>query len=194
MPRTFNVRENLKTVTEETVQKLEKSIGKEIATGKYGNAIVRDAATGTPRCIIIDDDLVNTITSKARKGGRADKRFDLNIIEGEIAEGTLAEIMQDASGATVEVKRDFMVSKTGNLAVEFMCSNKPSGISTSQATWWAHVLDGPMYNGEVIVLIKRKRLERLLVPARIKKGGDRNRADMYLIRAEELLKAMEGIS
>jgi hypothetical protein len=148
--------------------------------------------------IILDEELLRTVLKLARKGGKAEKRFDINIVEGELAENELSKLL-DSNGTTIETKREFLVSKTGNVTAEFACSGKPSGIATSEATWWAYVLDGDNYNGEVIVLIKKKRLERLLLPSRVVRGGDKNksgkgRAEMFLIRLEELVKPLKGIS
>ena len=112
------------------------------------------------------------------------QKFDLNLAQGQIAENDLAEIL----AGKIEVKTDAMVGKTGNVAVEFACSNRPSGISTSEAPWWAFVFDGEKYCKEVVVLIKKDRLFGLLGGARSVRGGDGNRAQMYLLRKERLLQ------
>lgn len=39
-----------------------------------------------------------------------------------------------------EVKEDFMVGDTGNVAVEFSCRGKPSGIETSKADFYIYIL------------------------------------------------------
>ncbi len=131
------------------------------------------------------------LLQKARSSGKADNRFDLNLAEGKQAESDLLALLGDN---TIEVKRDFAASTTGNFAVEFMCRNKPSGISTTKADWWAFVPSGDFYNDEIVVLIKTKRLERLLVSKRIVRGGDNKCAELYLLRVEELLKPLPGTS
>lgn len=181
---------NLKQYTERKIQNMEKQVA------NYGVVRAKDVhLSNAPVIIQVDDELVKDVLSKVRSHGGAEKRWDVNQKEGEIAEGTLAELM-NSNGNTVEVKRDFKVSETGNLAIEFMCSGKPSGISTSLAEWWAYAFDGENYNGEVIVLIKKKRLERILEArrTRIVRGGDHNRAEMFLIHPQELLEAMKGVS
>lgn len=194
---------NLKQITEEKIRNMEQSIQNkqkkavptEIKTGKYGACVAYSPAEKKPVLIDIDDRLVEDVLKRVRSHGGAEKRWDINQVEGEIAENTLASLM-NADGNTVEVKRDFKVSETGNLAIEFMCGGNPSGISTSQAEWWAYALDGEKYNGEIIVLIKKKRLERILEArrCRIVRGGDRNKAEMFLIRPQELLDELKGVS
>ncbi len=146
---------------------------------------------GNKTTITVTDVLVKEILANLRKQGKADNRFDLNLAEGKQGENAVAEMLRDD---TLEAKRDFAASKTGNVAVEFMCGGKPSGISVSEANWWAYILAGEYYNDEVIVLIKKNRLERLLVPARVVRGGDNKKAELYLVRVEELTKALKGVS
>jgi len=177
---------NLRKYTEDKIQKMEKQVQ------DYGTCIAQRTDSGPVR-IKITQNLINEVLAKVRGQGGAEKRWDINKREGEIAENTLADLMQ-SDGTTVEVKRDFKISDTGNLAIEFMCGGNPSGISTSQAEWWAYMLDGEYYNGEVIILIRKKRLERLLLPARVVRGGDHNKAEMYLLHAEELVKGLKGVS
>jgi len=110
--------------------------------------------------------------------------FDVDLAKGQIAEEMLAGILS----GKIEVKCDSMVSQTGNLVVEYMCSGKPSGISTSQSPWWAFVLDGARYEQEVVILIKKDRLLGMLGGARSVSGGDGNRAQMYLVKKERLLQ------
>jgi hypothetical protein len=112
------------------------------------------------------------------------QKFDLNLAQGQIAEKELEGIL----AGKIEVKCDARVSQTGNLAVEYCCSDMPSGISTSQSPWWAFILDGARYQKEVVILIKKERLVGLLDGARSVSGGDGNRARMYLLRKEKLLQ------
>jgi len=40
----------------------------------------------------------------------------------------------------IELKEDFMAAKTGNIAVEYECRGKPSGISTSKSDVYAYLV------------------------------------------------------
>lgn len=138
--------------------------------------------------IEVTDDLIDKVLKVARRNGKADSRFDINLLEGEIAERTFAELLNEKDGLSIELKRDFMISKTGNVAVETACNNKPSGISATKAKWWVYFLEGNKYNGEVFVGIKTERLKRIIKNARQVNGGDRNASVLRLIKVEELLK------
>ena len=112
------------------------------------------------------------------------KKFDLDLLEGQIAEHILATLL----AGTIEVKTDSAVSRTRNVAIEYLCSGKPSGIRTSEAEHWAFVLNGERYQKEVIVLIKTERLKRLLNGCRTVNGGDNNVAQIYLLPVERLVE------
>jgi hypothetical protein len=60
-------------------------------------------------------------------------RFDLDLSFGEVAEHRLKE----ALASQIEVKRDTYCARTGQHFVEFECKGRPSGVSTTQAKWWA---------------------------------------------------------
>jgi len=65
---------------------------------------------------------------------------------------------------TIEVKRDFKVSETGACAIELAHNHgrKKTGLTTTEADWWAIVFDGPEFEGEVIIFIKPERLRRIV--------------------------------
>lgn len=111
-----------------------------------------------------------------------DFRYDLKV--GQVEEEWLAGLLQSK---TLEVKRDFRASQTGNVFVEFFCRGKPSGIATTQADHWAFILD----DGIVIMLPT----ERLKVLAReaVKEGntvlgGDSNTSRGALVKVARLIK------
>lgn len=116
--------------------------------------------------------------------------FKIDLLEGEAGERLTKEILIGEHG-TVEVKRDWRVSETGNVAIEFKCRGKRSGIEISTATWWAIVLDGAKYGHEVVVLIKRKRLRSIAAEYYHKghwtRGGDDYQSRMVLVPVRELV-------
>jgi hypothetical protein len=142
------------------------------------------------RNLCVTDSILKRLLSWLRRGSHADKRFDINLIEGKIAEGSLARLLQDDSGMTVEVKRDFKFADTGNIAVEGSCNGKPSGIMATEAEWWAYVLDGPGYDGEVVVLMKTERLRKLIAPLPVRSGGDKGMARFKLLPLLSLLRRL----
>ena len=95
-----------------------------------------------------------------------DFKYDLEV--GQLYEKWLGDLLESK---TIEVKRDFMASQTGNVFVEFFCRGKPSGISTTEAEFWAFILAD-----KTVVLLPTERLKVLAREAhkagQIAKGGD----------------------
>lgn len=110
-----------------------------------------------------------------------DFRWDLEV--GQLAERWLGEIL---SGNTIEVKRDFRASQTGNVFVEFFCRGKPSGLATTKATHWAFILDD-----ETVVLLPTEKLKKIAREAHRSRGavmgGEGNLSRGVLIRVERLV-------
>lgn len=111
------------------------------------------------------------------------KGFDIDLAQGQESERELRDILT----GKIEVKTDYLVSNTGNVAIEFECSGRPSGIETTESPWWAIVLDGDRYRGKQIVLISTSRLREIVRGAKVVSGGDNGRARMYLVPVRRLL-------
>jgi hypothetical protein len=61
----------------------------------------------------------------------------------------------------VKVDRICNIKNSGNLAIEYECNNKKSGISTSKANYWA--LFAPFsYGGYELFIIARKKLIKMI--------------------------------
>lgn len=92
---------------------------------------------------------------------------------------------------TFEVKHDIMSCYTGNLAVEYECRGKPSGIVTSQADYWVYKLDKDFF------LIERKTLRKLIDDQkyfRIVSGGDKDsNTKMFLFKLDFMKSQMNKI-
>lgn len=117
--------------------------------------------------------------------------FGWDIHEGEIGEEIVRELLSGKPGM-VEVKRDTIVSATGNIAVEYECRGRPSGIMVSTATWWAFVLSGKDFQDEIVIVILTERL-RALCDYHIQKretepGGDDGQSQMVLLHVPRLLR------
>ena len=117
------------------------------------------------------------------------KDFKHDLKFGESSEKSLAALL---NLDTVEVKTergDFSNPKswvnTNNIAIEFECRGKPSGISTTEASHWAHVLE---INGEVqyTILLAVETLRGIIKSLGVSierfttNGGDDDAARMYL--------------
>jgi hypothetical protein len=112
----------------------------------------------------------------------SDFAFDLKM--GQDEEIWLADLLR---GKTVEVKRDYIASRTGNLFVEFSSRGKASGLATTKADFWAFILDG-----ERVVIVPTKYLQQVARLAysegRTVRGGDNNTSEGVLVKIEELVR------
>jgi len=122
------------------------------------------------------------LTGMLRLEYNNDFQYDLKV--GQLQEKWLGDLLE---GQTIEVKRDFMASQTGNVFVEFFCRGKPSGIATTKAQHWAFIL-----SEETVVLLPTAKLKTLARQAhkngRIICGGDSNASQGVLINVERLVQ------
>lgn len=101
-------------------------------------------------------------------------------IEGYFKEYDL-EITKDGVKTTIEVKSDKQASLTGNLAIEYECNKKPSGISTTTADFWIYFIVFPEEDKEEVYKIPLEDLKNLIKGCRQVSGGDGYRSRMYLL-------------
>jgi|TARA_R110000868_G_scaffold365726_1_gene628610 hypothetical protein len=110
----------------------------------------------------------------------SDFKYDLIFgIEGELS-------FADLVNKKVEVKRDRVAHKTGNIFIEYESRNKPSGISTSKSDFYAY------YISDVCILISTEKLKdicrKYLNTNKDIKGGDNNTSKGILLPVIELFK------
>ena len=124
---------------------------------------------------------------------KPDYDFKTDLPKGEEGERTIAFLLHMDDGDLIEAKRDFRVSDSGNVAIEYECNGKPSGIAKTKAVWWAILLDGENYNGEVIVLIRTERLKEIARKyygtGNDVFGGDNEKARMIILPLRELMSS-----
>ena len=89
---------------------------------------------------------------------------------------------------TFEVKHDIMSSKTGNLALEYECRGRDSGISKTEASYWAYKLDNDFYwikVADLKSLVTDKKYFRKVI------GGDSgSNTKMYLFKLDVIKGCM----
>jgi hypothetical protein len=111
----------------------------------------------------------------------SDFKYDLKI--GQIGEKHLGKILNDSK---IEVKTDYIAGHTGNIFIEYASRGKDSGISITQANWYAFII-----SNYKIILIETKELKNLcrkwLGTSRDIKGGDNNTSQGILLKLNELL-------
>jgi len=93
----------------------------------------------------------------------ARKGFDLDLADGQYAEGKLAAILSE-QGPLVEVKSDGGLdaegNRTGNVYVEVEYRGQPSGLATTEATWWAIELEAAL-GGDLWLIVKTSTLKAI---------------------------------
>lgn len=112
------------------------------------------------------------------------KGFDIDVVEADV-ELMIKNLLTDLD--KIEVKDDFKVSETSNVAIEFECRGHPSGIATTEASHWFIMLDGMRYRKQVGILIETERLYEIARRCPIALGGDDQASRMYLVPVTRLL-------
>jgi hypothetical protein len=114
------------------------------------------------------------------------KKFDIDLAYGKVREDMIKEMLQDKK---IEVKSERDVWKrTGNIAIEYECYGKPSGINATEADYWFHNL----CVGEDVyatLVFKTENLKKIIDSLERKvsvNGGDHNASRMYLISLQKL--------
>ena len=114
------------------------------------------------------------------------KKFDIDLAYGKVREDLIKEMLQDKK---IEVKSERDVWKrTGNIAIEYQCYGKPSGINATEADYWFHNL----CVGEDVyatLVFKTENLKNIIDSLERKvsvSGGDHNASRMYLVSLQKL--------
>ena len=114
------------------------------------------------------------------------KKFDIDLAYGKVREDMIKEMLQDKK---IEVKSERDVWKrTGNIAIEYECYGKPSGINATEADYWFHNLcvGEDVYATLVFKTENLKKIQDSLERIVSVNGGDHNASRMYLISLQKL--------
>ena len=117
------------------------------------------------------------------------KKFDLDLEYGKVREKMVAEMLQDKK---IEVKSERgMWMRTGNIAIEYECYGKPSGISATESDYWFHNLciDDEVFATLVFSTESLKRIIDNLDYKKSVSGGDNNASRMYLLNIQKLFSS-----
>jgi len=125
------------------------------------------------------------------------KKFDIDLEYGKVREKQVADMLQDKK---IEVKSERDVwQKTGNIAIEYECYGKPSGINATESDYWFHNL---CIGDETFatIVFDTKSLKKIIHNLDYKRsvsGGHNNASRMYLLNLQKLfssdvIKAFKG--
>jgi hypothetical protein len=117
------------------------------------------------------------------------KKFDIDLEYGKVREQQVADMLQDKK---IEVKSERDVwQKTGNIAIEYECYGKPSGINATESDYWFHnlcIVD-ETFATLVFDTASLKRIIANLDKKRSVSGGDNNASRMYLLNLQKLFSS-----
>ena len=113
------------------------------------------------------------------------KKFDLDLKYGQMREQKVHDMFFNKK-FEIKSERDWW-QKTGNIAIEVECYDKPSGISTTEADYWMHILtDGDDEYG--ILIFKTSTIKKLVKKYKNKSvyGGDHRKSRFILVPLKQL--------
>ena len=117
------------------------------------------------------------------------KKFDIDLQYGQVREKIVADMLQDKK---IEVKSERgMWLQTGNIAIEYECYGKPSGINATNSDYWFHNLC--VGDDVFATLVFETKMLKKIINASINanqvrsvSGGDHNASKMYLINIQNI--------
>jgi hypothetical protein len=116
--------------------------------------------------------------------GQVHKEWDIMGIDINDAEYNEHGILTPITTITTyESKADTKTKDTGNIAIEFRCSGKDSGITTSTATYWFYFVHNPDAESIYYYEIPTDEIREAIAADKYRgpvRGGDNNNAEMYL--------------
>ena len=118
------------------------------------------------------------------------KNFDIDLEFGQVWEEHVRKIFESKGTIEVKTERDIWRT-TGNIVIEIGYKGKPSGLSTTDANWWIHVLTtgGDFHTALIFKVAKLRQTVTELVTtgkADIMKGGDNNQSELVRVPLKEL--------
>ena len=125
------------------------------------------------------------------------KKFDIDLEYGKIRETQVLDMFENAK---IEVKSERDIwQKSGNIAIEYECYGKPSGIKATESDYWFHNLciGDDTFCTLVFNTQSLKKIIDNLDYKKIVNGGDNNASRMYLLNIQKLfssdvIKAFKG--
>ena len=121
--------------------------------------------------------------------GNKNHKYDIDLEFGEKNEKSLEKILRFGK-IEVKTERDIW-KKTGNICIEIRQNGNPSGLSTTSADYWAHILS---FKNEIEGVLMfpiaelKSRLKQLILLKRVRevKGGDDNKSTLLLVPLREV--------
>ena len=115
-------------------------------------------------------------------------KFDLDLQYGQLREQQVHDMFHNKK-IEIKTERNWW-KKTGNIAIEYECNGKPSGIDKTESDFWIQILSLGVDNYcKLIFEVPRlKRIVEKYKPTHSKMIGDRNASRCVLIPLNELFE------
>ena len=115
-------------------------------------------------------------------------KFDLDLQYGQLREQQVHDMFHNKK-IEVKTERDWW-KKTGNIAIEYECNGKPSGIDKTESDFWIHILSNGTgnYCKLVFEVPTLKRLVEKYKDTHSRLIGDRGVSRCALIPLNELFE------
>tara|TARA_R110000772_G_scaffold77079_1_gene166049 strand:+ start:811 stop:1230 length:420 start_codon:yes stop_codon:yes gene_type:complete len=112
--------------------------------------------------------------------------FGYDLAVGQMSEKALGNIFENKK---IEVKRDLMAIRTGNLFIEYESRGQPSGIVTSKAEYYCFDI------GDIFILLEKSKLMDMVMSlmgtGKDIRGGDNNTSKGVLLPLNALIRGNE---
>lgn len=117
---------------------------------------------------------------------KANKKFDIDLKYGQVREEQVKNIFADKK-IEVKTERDWW-AKTGNVALEYECNGKPSGITATKSDYWIHILATGKKNHCMLVfeVSKLKKIINKYKKDYTRMVGDRNASKCVILPIKKL--------
>ena len=117
---------------------------------------------------------------------KANKKFDIDLKYGQVREEQVKSIFADKK-IEVKTERDWW-AKTGNIALEYECNGKPSGITATKSDYWIHILATGKKNHCMLVfeVSKLKKIIKKYKKDYTRMVGDRNASKCVILPIKKL--------
>ena len=130
---------------------------------------------------------IDSLLKQLRFGKYTAENWDIDLLRGINGEAEVLDIL----AGKIEVKTDFKAHKTGNLAIELESYGKPSGIQTSEATWWLFNIQIPNKK-PLLLIITLERLRQIANKyahqGKVIMGGDNYSSKLVVVPFSEVIK------
>ena len=117
---------------------------------------------------------------------KINKKFDIALKYGQVREKQVSNIFANKK-IEVKTERDWW-DKTGNIALEYECNGKPSGINATTSDYWIHILAKGKKNHCMIVfeVSRLKKIVNQYKETHTRMVGDRNASKCVLLPIKKL--------